>query len=82
MPPRSTRASFRAAGYVARDEEAKHNVFMVLREAMRKSGTMALSRVVIAKSGKKLICHTLHDQAIGLIPVWSGRICPRSWPVR
>jgi len=61
---------FDTSYYVAPDEEAGQDVFIVLREAMRKSGTAALSRVVIARReravallpfGKGLVCHTLHD---------------------
>jgi DNA end-binding protein Ku len=61
---------FDTSYYVAPDDEAGQDVFIVLRDAIRKSGTAALSRVVIARreravailpSGKGLVCHTLHD---------------------
>jgi len=56
--------------YVAPDGEAGQDVFVVLRDAIRKSSTAALSRVVIARreravaimpSRKGMVCHTLHD---------------------
>jgi DNA end-binding protein Ku len=56
--------------YVAPDGEAGLDVFVVLRDAIRKSRAAALSRVVIARreravaiipSGKGMVCHTLHD---------------------
>lgn len=56
--------------YVAPDGEAGQDVFIVLREAICKSGVAALSRIVIARreravailpQGKGLVCHTLHD---------------------
>ena len=61
---------FDSSYYVAPDDEAGLDVFVVLREAIRKTRTAALSRVVIAQreravaiipSGKGLVCHTLHD---------------------
>jgi DNA end-binding protein Ku len=56
--------------YVAPDGDAGQDVFVVLRDAIRKTGTAALSRLVIARrerpvailpSGKGLVCHTLHE---------------------
>jgi DNA end-binding protein Ku len=61
---------FDTAYYVAPDGEAGQDVFVVLRDAIRKSRTAALSRVVIARheravaiipSGDGLVCHTLHE---------------------
>jgi DNA end-binding protein Ku len=61
---------FDTSYYVAPDGDAGQDVFVVLRDAIRKSRTAALSRVVIARheravaiipSGKGLVCHTLHD---------------------
>ncbi len=61
---------FDSSYYVAPDDEAGLDVFVVLRDAIRKSRTAALSRIVIARreravaiipSGKGLVCHTLHD---------------------
>ena len=61
---------FDTSYYVAPDGEAGLDVFVVLRDAIRKSRTAALSRVVIARreravaiipSGKGLVCHTLHE---------------------
>jgi DNA end-binding protein Ku len=61
---------FDTSYYVAPDGEAGQDVFVVLRDAIRKSRTAALSRVVIARreravaiipSGKGLVCHTLHE---------------------
>ena len=52
-------------------------MFVVLREAIRRTGTAALSRLVIARrerpvailpSGKGLVCHTLHEPA----DLWSS----------
>ena len=67
--------------------EAEQDVFIVLRDAIRKSGTAALSRVVIARreravailpSDRGLVCHTLHD-------LWDagqyGRTCPTAGPI-
>ena len=62
---------FDTAYYVAPDGAAGRDVFVVLREAIRKSRTAALSRIVVARreravaiipSGTGLICHTLHEQ--------------------
>jgi DNA end-binding protein Ku len=72
---------FDTSYYVAPDDEAGQDVFIVLRDAIRKSGTAALSRVVIARrecavailpSGKGLVCHTLHDphDLWGAGPIW------------
>ncbi len=61
---------FDTSYYVAPDGEAGLDVFAVLRDAIRKSRTAALSRVVIAQreravaivpSGNGLVCHTLHE---------------------
>jgi DNA end-binding protein Ku len=61
---------FDTSYYVAPDGEAGQDVFVVLRDAILKSATAALSRVVIARreravailaSGKGMVCHTLHD---------------------
>ena len=63
---------FDTSYYVAPDGDAGQDVFVVLRDAIRKARTAALSRVVIARreravaiipSGKGLVCHTLHDPA-------------------
>lgn len=62
---------FDTSYYMAPDGDTGQDVFVVLREAIRKSGTAALSRVVIARreravaiipSGAGLVCHTLHEQ--------------------
>jgi DNA end-binding protein Ku len=61
---------FDTSYYVAPDGEAGLDVFVVLRDAFRKSRTAALSRLVISQrerpvaiipSGKGLVCHTLHQ---------------------
>jgi DNA end-binding protein Ku len=61
---------FDTSYYVAPDGEAGQDVFVVLRDAIRKTATAALSRVVIARreravaimpSGKGMVCHTLHE---------------------
>ncbi|HQT78681.1 MAG: Ku protein [Rhodospirillales bacterium 20-64-7] len=61
---------FDTSYYVSPDGDAGQDVFIVLRDAIRKARVAALSRVVIAQreravaitpSGKGLICHTLHD---------------------
>lgn len=61
---------FDTSYYVAPDGDAGKDVFVVLRDAIRKSRTAALSRVVIARreravaiipSGSGLVCHTLHE---------------------
>lgn len=57
---------------VSQDGDAGQGVFVVLRDAIRKARTAAMSRVVIARreravaiipSGKGLVCHTLHEPA-------------------
>ncbi len=62
---------FDASYYMAPDGEAGQDVFVVLREAIAKSGMVALSRVVIARReraiavlplGQGLVAHTLHEQ--------------------
>jgi DNA end-binding protein Ku len=61
---------FDTSYYVAPDGDAGEDVFVVLRDAIRKSRAAALSRIVIVRreravaiipSGKGLVCHTLHD---------------------
>jgi DNA end-binding protein Ku len=61
---------FDTSYFVAPDGDAGQDVFVVLREAIRKTATAALSRIVIAgreravaisASGKGLDCHTLHE---------------------
>jgi DNA end-binding protein Ku len=61
---------FDTSYYVAPDGDAGQDVFIVLRDAIRKSRAAALSRIVIARReravaiiplGKGLVCHTLHD---------------------
>jgi DNA end-binding protein Ku len=61
---------FDTSYYVAPDGDSGLDVFAVLRDAIRKAHTAALSRVVIARreravaimpSGKGLVCHTLHE---------------------
>jgi DNA end-binding protein Ku len=61
---------FDTSYYVAPDGDSGSDVFVVLRDAIRKSGVAALSRVVIARreravaiipSGKGLVCHTLNE---------------------
>jgi len=61
---------FDTSYYLAPDGEAGQDVFVVLRDAIRKSRVAALSRVVIARreravaiipSGTGLVCHTLHE---------------------
>ena len=69
---RSTQIFLDTFYYVAPDGDAGQDVFVVLRDAIRKARTAALSRVVIARreravaiipSGKGLVCHTLHEPA-------------------
>jgi len=62
-----------AARNGAPHEDVKHDTFMVPRETMRKSGTTAPSRVVIAPSGKRSINHTLRTPAVGLISARSSK---------
>lgn len=61
---------FDTSYYVAPDGDSGQDVFIVLRDAIRKSGAAALSRVVISQrerpvaimpSGRGMICHTLHE---------------------
>ncbi len=61
---------FDTSYYLAPDGEHGVDVFVVLRDAIRKSRMAALSRVVIARReravaivpfGKGLVCHTLHE---------------------
>jgi DNA end-binding protein Ku len=61
---------FDTSYYVAPDGDSGRDVFVVLRDAIRKSHTAALSRIVIARreravaiipSGEGLVCHTLHE---------------------
>jgi len=63
---------FDTSYYLAPDGEAGRDVFVVLRDAFRKSNAAALSRVVIARrehpvaiipSGDGMVCHTLHQPA-------------------
>jgi len=62
---------FDASYYMGPDGDAGMDVYAVLREAIAKTGKMALARVVIARReraigimpmGKGLIAHTLHDE--------------------
>jgi DNA end-binding protein Ku len=62
---------FDAAYYVAPDGEAGEDVYAVLQEAIRATGRLALSRVVIARReralairpfGRGLVAHTLYEQ--------------------
>lgn len=61
---------FDTAYYVAPDGDGGQDVFVVLRDAIIRTRTAALSRVVMARreravalipSGQGLVCHTLHD---------------------
>jgi DNA end-binding protein Ku len=61
---------FDTSYYIAPDGDAGQDVFVVLRDAIRRSRVAALSRIVIAQreravviipSGKGMVCHTLHD---------------------
>jgi DNA end-binding protein Ku len=61
---------FDASYYVSPDGEAGDDVYVVLREAIARSGRIALSRVVIARReravaimplGRGLVAHTLHE---------------------
>jgi DNA end-binding protein Ku len=61
---------FNTSYYVAPDGEAGEDVFVVLRDAMLKTGQAALSRVVIGQReravailpmGTGMVCHTLHE---------------------
>ena len=62
---------FDASYYVAPDGDAGQDVYVVLREAIEKTGKIALSRAVIARRehpiaimpmGKGLVVHTLHEE--------------------
>lgn len=61
---------FDSSYYVVPDGEAGQDVFVVLRDALEKSGRAALSRVVMARReravaimpmGNGMVCHTLHE---------------------
>jgi DNA end-binding protein Ku len=61
---------FDSSYYLAPDGDAGEDVFAVLRDAIKKTGSAALSRVVIARRehpvailpfGNGMICHTLHQ---------------------
>lgn len=61
---------FDTSYYLVPDGEAGQDVFVVLRDAIAKSGHAALSRVVIARReravailpmGKGMVCYTLHE---------------------
>jgi DNA end-binding protein Ku len=61
---------FDTSYYLAPDGDAGQDVFVVLREAIARSGRAALSRVVIARReravailpmGNGMVCHTLHE---------------------
>ncbi|WP_428484024.1 Ku protein [Rhodopila sp.] len=61
---------FDTSYYLAPDGDGGEDVFVVLRDAIRKSRAAALSRVVIARrehavaiipSGNGMVCHTLHQ---------------------
>ncbi|HVY15387.1 MAG TPA: Ku protein [Rhodopila sp.] len=61
---------FDTSYYLAPDGDAGEDVFVVLRDAIRKAGVAALSRVVISQRerpvailpwGRGMICHTLHE---------------------
>jgi DNA end-binding protein Ku len=61
---------FDTSYYVVPDGEAGQDVYVVLRDAIARSGRTALSRVVIARReravailpmGKGMVCHTLHE---------------------
>ena len=62
---------FDASYYVAPDGESGQDVYVVLRDAIAKTGRVALSRVVIARRERAvaimpmdrgLVLHTLHEQ--------------------
>ncbi|HYZ22370.1 MAG TPA: Ku protein, partial [Rhodopila sp.] len=72
---------FDAAYYVAPDGDTGRDVFAVLRDALRKTRSAALSHVVIARreravailaAGKGMVCHTLHDphEIVDAAPLW------------
>lgn len=61
---------FASSYYMAPDGDAGEDVFAVLRDAIKKTGSAALSRIVIARRehpvailpyGNGLLCHTLHQ---------------------
>jgi len=61
---------FDSSYYVVPDGDAGMDVFIVLRDAIARSGRAALSRVVIARReravailpmGRGMVCHTLHE---------------------
>ena len=61
---------FDSSYYLVPDGDAGQDVFVVLRDAIAKTGQAALSRVVIARReravailpmGKGMVCHTLHE---------------------
>ncbi|MBN8899776.1 MAG: Ku protein [Rhodospirillales bacterium 69-11] len=61
---------FDTSYYLAPDGDAGQDVFVVLRDAIERSGQAALSRVVIGRReravailpmGKGMVCHTLHE---------------------
>jgi DNA end-binding protein Ku len=61
---------FDTSYYVVPDGEAGQDVYIVLRDAIARTGRAALSRVVIARReravvifpmGKGMVCHTLHE---------------------
>jgi DNA end-binding protein Ku len=62
---------FDSSYYLAPDGDAGEDVYVVLRDAIARSGKIALSRVVIARRehpiaimpmGKGLVAHTLHEE--------------------
>lgn len=62
---------FESSYYMVPDGETGQDVYVVLREAIRRANSMALSRVVIARReravalmpmGRGLVAHTLHEQ--------------------
>jgi DNA end-binding protein Ku len=74
---------FDTSYYVAPDDDAGQDVFVVLRDAIRKADAAALSRVVISRreravaiipSGDGLVCHTLHDpeEILASAPLYEG----------
>lgn len=74
---------FDTSYYVAPDGDAGQDVFIVLRDAIRRSRVAALSRIVIGRReravailplDKGLVCHTLHDPSdlYPAEPLWEG----------
>lgn len=62
---------FESSYYLVPDGETGQDVYVVLREAIRRTGRMALSRVVISRreravallpKGRGMVAHTLHEQ--------------------